>query len=143
MMPKTFIGSSLEEERERGVMSSQTQSRIPPRLDPSALFALFLGALGEISPEEDYGDEKHDYDYIFDAISLEEIHIPVEITHHRTSVGIESLNWYFSVLYLSCSSVVNPFPSHSLRAFFPGDVHRVDLGLPRVHRVNTGLPQVG
>jgi hypothetical protein len=59
----------------------------PPGRACSAPFPLLLGAPGEIPPEEDDGDEKDDYDDILDAVGLEEVHITVEITHHRTSFG--------------------------------------------------------
>jgi hypothetical protein len=52
----------------------------------SALCLFLFRAFGDVTPEEDYGNEKNDYEYIFDAIGLEEIHIPVEIAHHRTSL---------------------------------------------------------
>jgi hypothetical protein len=50
-------------------------------------FPLLVGAPGEVPPEEYDGDEKDDYDDILDAVGLEEVHITVEITHHRTSCG--------------------------------------------------------
>jgi hypothetical protein len=116
---------------------------IPPPPWSSALLAFFLGALGEISPEEDYGDEKDDYDYIFDAISLEEIHIPVEITHHRTSLGIESLDRYFLSTIPILRLCRQSFSAAQPEVRLPDDVQRVDLGLPQVHGVDLGLPRVG
>jgi hypothetical protein len=51
-----------------------------PPCHPSLSFLLALclflfRAFGQVSPEEDYGDEKDDYDDIFDAVGLEEIYI--------------------------------------------------------------------
>jgi hypothetical protein len=51
-----------------------------------ALFSLLLRTFAQIHPEEDDGDEKDDYDDIFYAVGLEEVHITVEITHYSTSL---------------------------------------------------------
>jgi hypothetical protein len=57
----------------------------PPLHLSSPLFLFLLRTLGKVPPEKDDGDEKDDYDDIFDVIGLEEVYIPVEITHHYTS----------------------------------------------------------
>jgi hypothetical protein len=64
---------------------------------------LLLRTLGEVSPEEDDGDEKDDYDDIFDAVGLKEVYITVEITHHHTSLS--------SVICLSPLTIIlSPVP---------------------------------
>jgi hypothetical protein len=52
---------------------------------PSPLTFFLLRTFAYIHPEEDYGDEKDDYDDIFNTVGLKEVYITVKITHHPTS----------------------------------------------------------
>jgi hypothetical protein len=60
---------------------------VPPSPHGATLFfRFFLRALGDVSPEQDDGNEKNDDYDILDVVCLEEVYIAVKITHQSTSL---------------------------------------------------------